>query len=72
MALAKKCDFCGDLYDSYNMRNDSAKTNGVAFVNIDNKQQYYTHGPYDCCPTCMQKIRNFTDSLKKEKHHDQI
>ena len=70
MAIAKKCDFCGSLYEQYNIRNDSSKTNGISLLNIDAQQKYFIHGPYDCCPNCMESIKNHIESLKKEKHHD--
>lgn len=68
MANAKKCDYCGALYEPYNARNDSSKTNAIMLLNIDMRGQYYSHGPYDCCPKCMESIRNHIDSLGKKEN----
>ncbi len=67
MALAKKCDFCNTLYEPYNVANNSKQTNGLMFLNIDSYQEYYSHGPYDCCPACMIKIRDFIANLSKNE-----
>ena len=64
MAIAKKCDICGKMYDSYNMRADKKNTNGIMFLNIDNCQKYYTGDVMDCCPNCMAAIRLNIDILK--------
>lgn len=37
--LIKKCDRCGTVYEPYNERNNSAKTNGFILINIDTKMQ---------------------------------
>lgn len=29
MSIAKKCDICGKLYESYNTKNDAKNANGV-------------------------------------------
>lgn len=69
MAGAKKCDLCGVLYESYNVENNSIKTNGIMFTNIDIYSKYFTHSPYDCCPKCMESIKNHIKQnlLKEEK-----
>ena len=35
MALAKKCDVCGKLYERYNEANNIKDVNGIMFLNID-------------------------------------
>lgn len=64
MAIAKKCDICGKLYEVYNTKNDEENTNGFMFLNLDCERDYYTHEPIDCCPECMESIRNCIDRLK--------
>lgn len=63
MAIAKKCDICGKLYESYNVKSDSKNTNGIMFLNIDNQQKYYSNQIMDCCPRCMAAIRLNLDIL---------
>lgn len=60
---AKKCDMCEAYYDEYNTRNSVSKPNGFMFLNIDSNTRYFTHKATDCCPTCMDKIRNYIASL---------
>lgn len=66
MATAKKCDICGRLYESYNIRNLDERTNAFMLLNLDNQGKYYSHGPYDCCPDCMSSIRLTIYNLKKD------
>lgn len=61
MAIAKVCDRCGKFYKTYNEQNDVSRPNGFMLLNIDEKGQYYSHGPIDLCPEC-------TDSLNKWMH----
>ena len=63
MANAKRCDRCGLYYDEYNIRNNSEKINIVMIINIDSKDDYYSHGPYDLCPACSNELMKW---LKKE------
>ena len=67
MAFAKKCDICGKLHELYNVKHDKDKTNGLVFVNIDSKRSYFTNDVLDCCPECMQSIRNHVESLKSPR-----
>lgn len=67
MASAKKCDICGELYEEYNIENDPNNTNGIMFLNLDYKQSYFNHKPYDCCPKCMAAIRLNIEVLKNMK-----
>ena len=50
MAIAKKCDICGKLYEEYNTKRDKKNTNGFMFLNLLDNQNYFEHDPYDCCP----------------------
>lgn len=63
MALAKKCDICGTFYDLYNHKNNKDKLNGFMFLNIDESGRYFSHNPVDCCPTCMESIQRYINSL---------
>lgn len=64
MAFAKKCDICGKLYEVYNMKQNSEKTNGIMFLNIDETRSYYSHRAIDCCPECMKSIKDHIEELK--------
>lgn len=64
MAIAKKCDICGKLYEEYNTKRDKKNTNGFMFLNLLDNQNYYDHDPYDCCPECMTSIRNHVNALR--------
>ena len=65
MASAKKCDLCGRLYEAYHVKNDSKKTNGIMFLNIDDRGDYIKHHAFDCCPTCMLEFEMCFEKLKK-------
>ena len=52
MALAKKCDRCGKLYEAYNTTKDSENINGIMTLNLDDQRKYYSHEPLDLCPEC--------------------
>lgn len=59
MSIAKKCDVCGSLYESYSFKHsDPSKPNGIMLLNIDNKQQYWSHGAMDLCPECLAVVQN--------------
>lgn len=63
MAIAKKCDVCGKLYEMYNTKNDPTKTNGFMLLNIDKERKYFSHGVIDCCPDCNNSIIAHIDTL---------
>lgn len=63
MATAKKCDVCGRLYEIYNDKNDKKKVNGLMFLNVDARRQYFSHEVVDCCPQCMFSIKNHIELL---------
>ena len=70
MAIAKKCDICGKLYEQYNTKRDkknTKNTNGFMFLNLLYDDNYYEHDPYDCCPECMTSIRNCINALGGKK-----
>lgn len=63
--LARKCDRCGALYESYNVKNCKDKPNGCMVLNIDDEGRYFSHGFIDLCPACMGIFQDFMD-MKKE------
>lgn len=56
MSLARKCDRCGKLYESYNVKDSTDKINALMLLNIDLKSAYFSHGPYDLCPDCSNEF----------------
>ena len=67
MALAKKCDICGKLYEVYNFGKSSNKPNGFMLLNIDSTMNYFKGPVRDCCPECMNSIMKHIESLKKRE-----
>lgn len=61
MAMAKKCDRCDKLYETYT---DNKGHNGIAFANIERNGQANFFMSYDLCPECL-KI--FDEFMAKEK-----
>lgn len=72
MAIAKKCDICGKLYEPYNLKDSRNDHNGLMFLNIDNDQRYFKHSIIDCCPECMTDIKNYINCLHGGKMMDKI
>lgn len=66
MASAKKCDRCGKLYERYNERRDHDKINGILTLNIDDKQQYYSHKAIDFCPDCKDSFQKWLSYDEKD------
>ena len=63
MALAKKCDICGKLYETYTSKDNQLKPSGIMFVNVCADNTYYSGNVTDCCPECMSTIMDTVDSL---------
>lgn len=66
MATAKKCDLCGDLYEPYNEKHNESKPNGFMYLNIDKRENYYSNKVIDCCPACMNYIKDCIKSIPKK------
>ena len=71
MAIAKKCDICGKLYETYNVCRNPNKPNGLQLLSIDDKREFYSYSLIDCCPECMESIKNHMESLKGDKSDDE-
>lgn len=61
--LAIKCDRCGIYYEPYNVESNRKKTNGIMFLNIDVKGNYYSQTVVDLCPECMEAVRKFVQGV---------
>ena len=64
MALAKKCDICGKLYEEYHTQLSNNDHNGLMFLNIYHEQSYFSSVMIDCCPGCMKSIKYHIDYLR--------
>ena len=64
MALAKKCDICGKLYETYNFRKNQNKPSGIMLVNVCAGDEYFSGDVIDCCPECMNTITDAINGLK--------
>lgn len=63
--LARKCDRCGKLYESYKGRYKGRykgaynEINGVTLVNIEIDRSRVVSDIYDLCPECMKNLMLF-------------
>ena len=60
MGLAKKCDRCGNLYESKDMDVCGAIVNGLSLIDRD-KQNSRVFGRkyFDLCPECLFSLDNW-------------
>ena len=76
MAMAKKCDLCGGLYEYYS-KSELKKGevfNGIEFVWINTNGESYTgfdvkhkdNCRLDLCPRCKDRLIGFMDTIRKE------
>ena len=67
MAVAKKCDLCGALYEYEPDKKKPAESiNGIALVHNYTNSNYYIYDRLDCCPDCMHSIQVTIELLKKK------
>ena len=64
MSIAKKCDRCGKMYEQYNMKDSEENPNGIRLLNIDGRQQCFSHKLIDLCPDCMKQLQNWLLNAK--------
>lgn len=66
MALAKKCDICGKLFEHYERKNGGI--NGISFIhNSYIGNQYKTVTAMDACPGCLESIYTHLKKLGYEE-----
>lgn len=72
MALARKCDVCGVLYEEYEISIEKIGCcNGIAFIH-KGFRDWDARKFFDCCPDCFNGIQNYMKALKdrnKEKEN---
>lgn len=73
MAAAKKCDICGKLYEEYSTRFDERDVNGFEMVYIDEDGEFGGGVPtaLDCCPECMESIKNHIECLREKSSKEE-
>lgn len=67
MAFAKKCDICGVMFDY----KKSVKVNHIKLGDLDiwhgREPTYFGREAYDCCPDCVDAIKNVIEERKAKK-----
>lgn len=60
MSLAKKCDRCGNLYESKDIDICGAIVNGLSLINRDKQNtNAITRRYFDLCPECLAHLANW-------------
>ena len=60
MGLAKKCDRCGNLYESKNMDVCGAIVNGLSLIDRDEQNsRVFSRKYFDLCPMCLVHLNNY-------------
>ena len=60
MSLAKKCDRCGNLYESKDMDICGAIVNGLSLIDRDEQNSRVINRKYfDLCPECLLSFANW-------------
>lgn len=68
MALARKCDVCGNLYEEYETSIEKIGCcNGIAFIH-KGVNNYTDRKLMDCCPGCFYSIQEYMKELKENNN----
>lgn len=68
MAVARKCDRCGKLYEEYIVeceRLTKHKINAVRLVHKNRNENTDRGLAFDLCPECMEKFKSFMNIQDK-------
>lgn len=60
MAVVRKCDICGEIYDEHPV----GKTMIIANRTRASEYSVINENYLDCCPECTRKLSEFIDILK--------
>lgn len=69
MAIARKCDRCGKLYEHY-PKGKKAQSNAIRKIQRDTlggTTNAYSEWVMDLCPECMDKFEKFMTAKHKEE-----
>lgn len=67
MSVAKCCDVCGDFYRHYGDKDadGNVQPNAISLVYVSKLEVTSKNfGVIDCCPKCLESIKNHMDVLK--------
>ena len=65
MALCKKCDRCGKMYDHYSIHIGALAANAIKIVSSSNTGAYMSPAmDLDLCPECMSELIKFLTDKK--------
>ena len=56
MALARKCDRCGNFYNPYISRTIKGDFNALKLINCYLTNDFYSNRIYDLCPDCLDSF----------------
>lgn len=56
MALARKCDRCGKLYEIKHVKIDNQRVNSIVISDRDFTGSYSNRGIFDLCPECLESF----------------
>lgn len=66
MSLAKKCDRCGNLYESKDMSVCGAIVNGLSLIDRDEQNSRVINRKYfDLCPECLAYLANWLKTSQR-------
>lgn len=59
MALARKCDRCGNLYEVLYININHKRLNSIIIADRDMIGSYSNHGIFDLCPECLKSFKSW-------------
>lgn len=60
---AKKCDRCGTFYEEY-----TNNKSGRFTLNVISEDSYWSHSPYDICPSCLDELMKWFKNKKENNN----
>ena len=67
MAIARKCDICGILYEIYTQEIENDVVNTIRFAYRNAYGNIENCSAIDCCPTCLESIKQHIEYLSKKE-----
>ena len=64
--MARKCDRCGALYESYQNCKSVKRANAIILIDRDYKNQFWERETYDLCPDCQRELCNWLNAAKMD------
>ena len=60
---AKKCDRCGTFYEE-----GTNNKSGRFTLNVISEDSYWSHSPYDICPSCLDELMKWFKNKKENNN----